>query len=142
MMEKNAPLEFALQPAMDRPKAGLVLAFGLGILLQALWQWLEPLTALMLFAVLLFSLRDIFLPTVTVFDAEGITVRGPMKPLARYPWSRFRAYQVDRNGLFLSPYLQKRSTEGQRGVFLALTREQMVAAMERCEAQGLLRRSK
>lgn len=141
MMKEHPPLEFVLQPAKDRPKAGLALTFCLGILLQGLWQWLEPLTALVLFAALLFSLRDVFLPTTTKMDSEGITVRGPWKSATNYPWSRFRTYQVDRNGLFLSPYLQKRSTEGQRGVFLALNREQVGAAMDRCEAFGLVRRS-
>ena len=48
-------------PAKDRPKVAAALAFGLGILLQMLWQWLSPVSALAIWCALVFSLRDFYL---------------------------------------------------------------------------------
>ena len=128
-------------PAKERPKTALLLAFSFGILAQALWQWVPPMVAIFLWTASVFSLRDFFLPTQYIFEESGILVRGPLKPTRQYAWHRFRTFQKDRNGIFLSPYHQKRATEAQRGVFLPLRPEQRNEVAEFCLQQGLTRRA-
>jgi hypothetical protein len=120
----------------------LVLAFGLGILIQALWQWLSGPVAVVLWLALVFSLRDFFAPTTYHFRSEELVVDGPLKVRKSYPWRRFRSYVKDRNGLFLSPYLQKRVSESQRGLFLPLSPHQRQEALAFCQSLGMVGRSR
>lgn len=140
----EAPLEFTdeieFHPAKERPATALFLAFSLGILGQALWSWLSPLICLALWSALVLSLRDFFLPTFYRFGDSEFTVEGPLRFKKSFPWKRFRSYQKDRNGLFLSPYRKKRATEGQRGVFLALRPAQRNQIADLCLEKGLARR--
>lgn len=133
--------DLQFHPAKERPKLAAFLAFALGITLQALWQWTTPPVALALWAVLVLSLRDFFLPTTYRFSAEGVAIEGPLKIAKRYPWRRFRCFVKDRNGLFLSPYKARRASEGHRGVFLPLRPEQRELAREVCQSYGLEQRA-
>lgn len=127
-------------PAKDRPKTAVFLAFVLGITLKALLQAMSPPVALALWIALAASLRDFFCPTTYSFNSEGFSVAGPVKISKSYPWRRFRAYESDRNGLFLTPYLNKRISEGARGVFLPLRPEQRATAQKLCGEFGLVKR--
>lgn len=119
-----------------------MLAFALGITLQALWQWLSPAVALVLWLVLVFTLRDFFLETRYTLSPEGVRIEGQGRPARCYPWERFRAYVEDRNGLFLTPYRKRRASEAQRGVFLPLKPEQRRQSVTFCQQYGLDRREK
>lgn len=133
-------MEVSFHPAKDRPKTAAALTFFLGIVLQFLWQWTSAPVALVLWGALLFSLRDFFCPNTYRLETDALVVEGLLKYSRRYPWHRFRAYIKDRNGLFLSPYRQRRAMEGQRGVFLPLTSEQRDALEAHCLALGLEKR--
>lgn len=133
-------LELTFHPAKEQPYKAAALGFFLGIVLRVLWQFLEPMSAIGLWAVLIFSLRDFFLETRYLLDSDGLTIQGALKPKKTYPWERFRAFVEDRNGLFLTPYRAKRRTEGQRGVFLPLAPEQRRQAADLCESLNLARR--
>jgi hypothetical protein len=141
MMGKESSLELAFHPAKDHPIKAAVLGFVLGIAFQALWQALEPASAVLLIGLLLATVRDFFLETRYRLDGDGVAVGGVLKPSKAYPWRRFRAFIEDRNGLFLTPYLAKRRLEQQRGVFLPMTREQRLRASAFCEALELSRRT-
>lgn len=134
-------MTFLVHPAKDRPRTALALTFGLGILLQGLWQWLDPAPAIALWAILIFSLRDFFAPTSYQLSDEGVRVEGLLKSTKYYPWQRFRAYISDRNGIFLTPYRQKRATENQRGVFLPLNPDQRKQFEQFCHDIGLDKRA-
>lgn len=134
-------MTLVFHPAKEKPKVAALLAFGLGILLQALWQWVSPLPALALWAVLVFSLRDFYLPSTYEMAAEGLTVK-KLFGARSYPWQRFRSFVKDRNGVFLSPYRTRRATENQRGLFLPLTPEQREKTVEFCQTLGLEKRAK
>lgn len=129
-------------PAKDKPKTALFLTFALGIALQTLYQLLSPSVAVALWVALVVSLRDFFCPTTYCFDNNGLSVSGPLKFAKSYPWRRFRAYVEDRNGLFLTPYFQKRGAEGARGVFLPLLPQQKAVVRECCREFGLVKRGK
>lgn len=140
-MKDCGRLELVFHPAKDHPIKAAILGFVLGIAFQALWQAIDPVSAVLLAVLLLAAVRDFFLETRYCFDGDGISVRGALKPSKTYPWQRFRSYIVDRNGLFLSPYMAKRSLEQQRGVFLPLTPEGRAQAAEFCANRQLQRRA-
>ncbi len=135
-------LDLQFHPAKESPGKAAVLAFVLGITLQALWNWLTPAVALVLWLVLLVSLRDFFLETRYTLSADGLRVEGQARASRSYPWQRFRAFVEDRNGLFLTPYQARRATESQRGLFLPLTPEQRRQSVAFCLEQGLTRRAR
>jgi hypothetical protein len=128
-------------PAKQKPKVAAGLAFGLGILLQMLWQWLSPVPALVIWSALVISLRDFYLPSTYEMTTGGLTVRRMMGEKS-YSWERFRSYVKDRNGLFLSPYRTRRATENQRGLFLPLLPGQRDEVIALCQEVGLERRPK
>lgn len=134
-------MTLTFHPAKDRPKVAAGLAFGFGILLQTLWQWVAPPVALTLWVVLLFSLRDFFLPTNYRFEQDSLSISGPLKGHKSFPWRRFRCFVKDRNGLFLSPYRKKRTSENYRGVFLPLSREQREEALKVLSEKGVEERN-
>ncbi len=133
-------VEIVFHPAKAHPGRAAGLAFALGIGFQAIWQLVEPLTAVMLCLLVVASVRDFFLETRTLLNPDGVVVKGVLKASRAYPWRRFRAFVEDRNGLFLTPYREKRRTENARGVFFPMTREDRLRAAEFCLAQELVRR--
>ena len=134
-------MTIAFHPAKERPKTAAALAFGLGILLQMLWQWLTPVPALVIWLALVVSLRDFYLPSTYSFDSKGLSIKRPLCA-KHYSWERFRAFVSDRNGLFLSPYRTRRATENQRGVFLPMAKDQRLKALDFCSKMGLEKRAK
>ena len=137
----NEPLEIVFHPAKAHPTKAAVLAFALGIGLQAIWQLVEPLTAVALCLLVIASVRDFYFETRMHLSPEGIAVRGILKASRTYPWRRFRAFVEDRNGLFLTPYRDKRRTENARGVFFPMTRQDRLLAADFCLSQELVRRA-
>lgn len=137
----SEPLTIVFHPAKQHPIKAAILGVVLGIAFRALWQALEPLTAVMLVSLLLATVRDFFLETQYRFDEEEISVRGVLKASRSYPWRRFRTFIKDRNGLFLSPYSAKHQLDQQRGVFLPLTSEQRDLAARYCQSRELARRA-
>lgn len=133
-------LSITFHPAKEQPYKAAALGFFLGIALRAMWACLEPISALGLWGVLVFSLRDFYLETRYDLSLQGLAIQGALRPRKEYPWARFRAFVEDKNGLFLSPYLAKRRTENQRGVFLAMTPKQRRQAVGFCETLELARR--
>ena len=142
MAQVSEPLEIVFHPAKAHPMKAAMLAFSLGIGIQAIWQLVEPLTAVALCLLVIASVRDFYLETRTQLSADGIAVRGFLKASRIYPWRRFRAFVEDRNGLFLTPYRVKRRTESARGVFFPMKAEERRLAVDYCLAQELVRRAR
>jgi len=66
---------------------------------------------------LVVSMRQFFLPTVYVLNAEGVEVRfsGTSK---KKRWDYFSSYYEDRNGILLSPFKDRSRLEAFRGMYL------------------------
>jgi hypothetical protein len=141
VMREAQTLELVFHPARQHPRKAACLGFLLGIALQALWQSLEPIYAVVLGTLLLSTVRDFFLETRYRFDQHGVSVRGALKAPRDLPWQRFRAFVEDRNGLFLTPYKARRGLEQQRGLFLPMTAEQRRYAADYCAGRQLIRRA-
>lgn len=134
-------MKLVFHPAREHPRKAAALGFVLGMTFQTLWQVLEPCSAILLAGLLVMTVRDFYLETEYSFDEDGIRTRGLLKAGRSYPWRRFRAFVEDRNGLFLSPYKERCRLDQQRGVFLPMTREQRLSAVEYCQERQLVRRA-
>ncbi len=69
------------------------------------------------------SFAAFFLPTQYRFEAEQLVVERAGQTRS-FRWDRFRSFERDRNGIFLSPHSRPHRLDTTRGVFLALSREQ------------------
>jgi len=63
------------------------------------------------------SLTKFFLPTKYTFDDEGVTVKTTTQTFTR-PWTMFRSFYTDRNGVLLSPFMAPSRLENFRGLYL------------------------
>ncbi len=107
-------------PAEDHPGKAVMLTFGLGFAGSVIHAYVGELyLTLMLVGLLLFSLRRFFVPTrYDIGDEElRVTSLGVEKV---FGWNRFRSFEKDRNGVFLSPFRERRGLDEVRGVFLPL----------------------
>ena len=103
-------------PAEEQPGKALALTFFFGLVGSAIHAYVGDLwLTILLMALFIFSLRRFFLPNVYEFGEETLTVSG-----VSYSWKRFRSFERDRNGLFLSPYRERRKLDQMRGIFLPM----------------------
>ena len=63
------------------------------------------------------SLAKFFLPTKYTFDSEGVTVKTTTQTYTR-PWSMFRSFYTDKNGVLLSPFIAPSRLENFRGLYI------------------------
>jgi hypothetical protein len=66
---------------------------------------------------LVFSMRQFFLPTYYILNQEGVIVRFAGLTTKR-KWSYFKRFFVDKNGILLSPFDKKSALENFRGIYL------------------------
>ena len=73
-----------------------------------------------------------FLPTRFALTGDGVSVRGLVSRREK-GWSEFRSHYVDREGLLLSPFLERSRLERFRGVSIQFhgNRDEVVAFVER-----------
>lgn len=102
-------VELTVHPAGRRPGLALALCFGLGLVGSAAWQFLpQPWVVVPLLAYLAYSLAPFFAPTRYRLGERLLVTR--LGLTTAYPWERFRAFAVDQNGVFLTPYRRKGGT--------------------------------
>lgn len=128
-------MEMTVHPAAQRPGTALAACFALGLVGSAAWQFLpEPLITLPMLMLLVMSVAPFFAPTRYELGDDLRVTRLGLKRV--YSWDRFRAFCVQRNGVFLSPYRGGRSAL--RGVFLVGASAEVV---EFLRARGLHERA-
>lgn len=107
-------------PAADRPLQAAAVAFLVGLVGSAVFTLVpQPLAAAVIMLAFANSLSPYFLPTTYEATATHLVIRR-LGATRTYPWARFRTFEKDRNGLFLSPYRQRHRLDSLRGVFLPL----------------------
>jgi hypothetical protein len=77
-----------------------------------------------------------FLPTRYTLTDDAVAVRGLLTRREK-PWSEFRSYFVDREGLLLSPFAERSRLERFRGLSLQFhgNRDQVIAFVEAAMAR-------
>lgn len=80
--------------------------------------------------VLFLSLAKFFLPTKFIITDKTITIKTTTQKTTK-PWSIFRSFYPDRNGVLLSPFAEPSRLENFRGMYLifADNREQVVETL-------------
>ncbi|MBI5778469.1 MAG: hypothetical protein HZA49_03320 [Planctomycetes bacterium] len=111
-------MEWTSHPFKAEPKKSVFLVII--ILLICLMVFITTSNigfTLIALALLVLSMRQFFLPTVYVLNAEGVEVRfsGATK---KKRWDYFQSYYEDRNGILLSPFKDKSRLEAFRGIYL------------------------
>jgi len=110
-----------------------VLAVGFIVVMAWFIQSLFRTTYFTVVAVLLVwgQVAGFFLPTRFALNEEGVSVRGLVSRRQK-PWSEFRSWYVDREGLLLSPFTERSRLERFRGVSLQFhgNREEVIALVE------------
>jgi hypothetical protein len=83
------------------------------------------------------QVASFFLPTHYTLTDETVTVRGLVSRREK-PWTDFRSYLVDREGILLSPFEERSRLERFRGLSLQFhgNREEVVAFVEGAMARG------
>lgn len=79
----------------------------------------NPVIPVIIFIFFIISNASFFMPSRYTFTEEKIIVNRIIY-CKSYPWSRFKGYSLDRNGIYLSPTPDPDSFDRFRGVFLVM----------------------
>ena len=116
-------------------RAVIAVAF-IALMTWFIQSWLST-TYFTFIAVLLVwgQVAGFFLPTRFAVTGDGVSVRGLVTRREK-GWAEFRSYHADREGLLLSPFLERSRLERFRGVSLQFhgNREEVVEFVERMMA--------
>ena len=101
---------------------------GIGVLLYLFAGLYWALFGLLL---LLGSLSAFYTPTKYILTEKEITIKRPLYTLKR-PWAEIKRYEVDKNGIFLSPFSRPRKLENFRGIYLMVegNRDEVISFIE------------
>ena len=111
-------MEWTAHPFKADPKKSVFLvAIILLICLLTLLTTASIGFAIVALLLLVFSMRQFFMPTTYMLNAEGVEVRfsGATK---KKRWDYFSSYYEDRNGILLSPFKDRSRLEAFRGIYL------------------------
>ena len=123
-------------PMLRSPvRAALAVAF-VALMAWTIQSWFST-TYFTVVAVLLVwgQVAGFFLPTRFALTGKGVAVRGLVSKREK-DWTEFRSYYIDREGLLLSPFIERSRLERFRGVSLQFhgNRDEVVAFVERMMA--------
>ena len=124
---------------MLRSPVRAVLAVAFVVLMAWTIQALFRTTYFTVVAVLLVwgQVAGFFLPTRFSLTQDGVSVRGLVSRREK-DWSEFRSHYVDREGVLLSPFVERSRLDRFRGVSLQFhgNRDEVVAMVERMMGSG------
>ncbi len=90
-------------------------------------QIFTVLTIVILYA----SLSKFYFPTRYIMNEHGIAVKTLTQKLEK-PWSMYRSYYPDKNGVLLSPFVEPTRLENFRGLFILFNnnRDEVIAFLK------------
>ncbi len=125
-------IEWEIFPARNPKKVaialGITLPFLAFVYVTSGFYW-TLFSAIILAA----SLAQFWTVTRYTLDEEGVTIKRPLYTI-RKPWSHYRRWEVDRNGVFLSPFKKPSRIDAYRGNYLIfgdVDRDKVVAFVRR-----------
>lgn len=111
-------LAWRCHPVRRQPVRGIVVVTVLVVVFWLLAQYTSSVPfAFLLTLVVFFSLSAYFFPTSYRFSQHGVHVKTLITSFER-PWSTYRSYWPDRNGVLLSPFPRGSRLENFRGLFV------------------------
>ncbi len=125
-------ISWTSHPARENPvKLGMVVTITT-LFLIFFWFVAGPWWCVLTIVVVFLSLYSFWLPTRYTLDDEGIEVSRFLYR-RRFPWSRFRRYEIDRGGIFLGTFRKPSRLDPFRGLYL-------LGAQKEPEAADLVKR--
>lgn len=111
-------ISWRVHPLVENWKRSVFLLLFLSFILAVIYFGFQSIFIVLLSAVFLIgSLYKYFLPFQYHCSIESLIVSACCYKLER-PWSTFRSYYVDKNGVLLSPFAKPTRLENFRGVYV------------------------
>ncbi len=126
MPETEAPAPEVLLSWVSHPlkgsstKAGIAVGSVAVSIIAGGWYMESAVFGLIAGLVMFASLAKFFLPTTYTFNKEGVTIKTMTQSLTR-PWSMFRSFYTDKNGVLLSPFIGPSRLENFRGLYMTFS---------------------
>ena len=117
--EDGPVLEWSTHPMRLHPRKtvlAVVAILASGAMVYVATDYSKILTVFTL-VVLFMSLAKFFLRTRYIMNAHGLIVRTTTQKIEK-PWSMYRSFYTDKNGLLLSPFAEPTRLENFRGIFI------------------------
>lgn len=127
--DEGVLLEVNEHPARSRPVASVLsMVFILAVSFLGYALIKTVLFPVFVIIFLLVSNTSFFFPSRYVLTKEKIVIDRIIYRKS-YPWSRFRGYLCDKNGIYLSPTKDPKRFDRFRGVFLVMGKENRESAV-------------
>ncbi len=111
-------LEWTAHPVKRKPLVSVAVTLFVCLVVVAVFYATESRGFAVLAAVvLLLSLAKFYFPTSYRLTNENISVKTTTQTFAR-PWSQYRSFYRDKNGLLLSPFIEPNRLENFRGMYI------------------------
>ena len=122
MADAPTTLSWTVHPLVENWRKSILLGSFLTLLLLGIYWGFQSIYIALLSAVfLLGSLYKYFLPFHHQCEADTLIITSCCYRLER-PWSTFRSFYVDANGVLLSPFAHPTRLENFRGVYVRFGR--------------------
>lgn len=123
-IEDETILEWTSHPARKRPLITILLVIFLTALVLIVYSLTESYLFTAIGAVVLWgSLTQYFMSTRFILSEQGVKVRYVINKIEK-PWSQFRTYYRDKNGVLLSPFVRPSRMENFRGLYVRFDNNQ------------------
>jgi len=122
-------LAWRCHPVKRKPLVSAAVSFFIVVVVAAVFYATDSRAfAVLAMVVMLLSLAKFYFPTGYLLTAEQVTVKTTTQTMVR-PWSQYRSFYPDKNGVLLSPFPEPSRLENFRGLYLmfADNRDEVVA---------------
>jgi hypothetical protein len=130
--DEGPVLEWRCHPVKRRPAMSVaVTAFIMVVGVLVHYATESRLLGILAAVILLASLAKFYFPTVYRLTNHGVTVKTTTQTLVK-PWSMYRSFYPDKNGVLLSPFGRPSRLETFRGIYLMFNnnRDEVLAFIE------------
>lgn len=111
-------LEWITHPMKRRPMVTAAVTLFIMLITMFVYYAMESRAfAVLALIVLLGSLAKYFLPTKFTLTESKIIIKSTTQTIAK-PWSMFRSFYPDKNGVLISPFAEPSRLENFRGLYL------------------------
>lgn len=124
-------LTWTTHPFRNRPLISILVVVLIMAAGMAAYYTMDSKAFGVLAMVVLFaSLAKFFLPTKFILTDKTVTIKSTTQKITK-PWTMFRSFYPDRNGVLLSPFAEPSRLENFRGMYLIFSdnREQVIGIL-------------
>jgi hypothetical protein len=127
--DTGAVLEWRCHPAKRRPLVSIAVSlFVIVVAMSVFYSTDSRAFTVLALVVMLASLAKFYFPTSYQLSDETVTIKTTTTTISK-PWSQYRSFYPDKNGILLSPFAEPSRLENFRGLYLmfAGNRDEVIA---------------